>query len=274
MKILYVAGILTFGIFHSQTHRFYYDLEYKRDSTQTEPSKAVMVLDINPDETKFYDNAFLEKEAENEKSGSQNTNWTRLIPVTRKKNSDKNTNYFMVEFQLYSYSTEDPIKWNLTNETKEYDKFKVQKATTNFGGRQWTAWFTKEIPFSEGPYKFRGLPGLVVQIQDSKDEYNFTLIKNEKLDKTYDTKNILEVRYGNKPLAVSEKVYIAKAKEYFNDPLHRIRESLRNGTTKSYEDNGVRYTKAEELVPLIKDEQKYILKYNNPIEKNKAIHYQ
>ncbi|WP_415328729.1 GLPGLI family protein [Chryseobacterium sp. MMS23-Vi53] len=274
MKIFYVAGILAFGICISQTHRFYYDLKFKKDSTQIEPSKSLMILDINPDEIKFYDNAFLEKEAENEKTGSQNTSWTKQIPVTRKKNSDKNINYSMIEFQLYSYVTEDPIVWNLTNETKEYDKFRVQKATSNFGGRQWTAWFTKEIPFSEGPYKFKGLPGLIVQIQDSKEQYNFALVKNEKLEKTYDTKNILEIRYGNKPIPVTEKIYITKAKEYFNDPLHRIRESLRNGTTKSYDDSGIRYTNAEQLVPLIKDEQKYILKYNNPIEKNKAIKYQ
>jgi hypothetical protein len=41
-------------------------------------------LDINPKETKYYDNAFLEKDSINKKFNSQNTNWTSQIPVTRK----------------------------------------------------------------------------------------------------------------------------------------------------------------------------------------------
>lgn len=273
MKTLYLALILGYMTGSAQTHRFYYNLAFKKDSTQAESSTALMVLDINPNDVKFYDHVFLEKEQENIRTGNRNTNWTKQVPVTRKKNASKNTNYAMVEFQLYSYLTEDPVTWTLQNETRTYGIFNVQKATADFGGRHWTAWFTREIPFSEGPYKFRGLPGLIVEIQDNRNDYHFTLLKNEKLDNTYDTKNILEVRYGNAPLSVKEKTYIEKAKEYFNDPLHRIRESLRNGTSQSYDHNGTRYTRPEELIPLIRDEQNYILKYNNPIEINKAINY-
>ncbi|WP_262892927.1 hypothetical protein [Kaistella flava (ex Peng et al. 2021)] len=33
--------------------------------------------------------------------------------------------------------------------------YKVQKATTTFGGKKWVAYFTRDIPFTDGPYKFR-----------------------------------------------------------------------------------------------------------------------
>ena len=41
-------------------------------------------------------------------------------------------------------------------------------AKLEFGGRIWYAWYCKEYPISEGPYKFKNLPGLVFEIYDSE----------------------------------------------------------------------------------------------------------
>jgi hypothetical protein len=51
------------------------------------------------------------------------------------------------------------------------------KATTSFAGRNYEAWFTPEIPISDGPYKFYGLPGLIFKICDKKNQHVFTLKK-------------------------------------------------------------------------------------------------
>jgi len=265
--------LLFFSLSTAQTNRFFYEVKFKEDSTQTEHQKVFMVLDVNPNETKYYDNTFLEKDSINKANHSQITNWTSQIPVTRKKNSNKNINYTFIDDQLYSYLTEDLIQWKLSDKTKKYLHFNLQQATTNFGGRKWTAWFTKEIPFSEGPYKFTGLPGLIVLLEDDRNQYSFALVKSKKLEKTYDTSNFLELRYGKKPLPISEKIYLKKSLEYYNDPLQEIRAEMKNGTIKSYEDGGKRYSKPEELVPLIREEQEYIRQHNNPIELNKAIKY-
>lgn len=273
MKSCLFLLILFFSLSTAQTNRFFYEVKFKEDSTQTEHQKVFMVLDINPNETKYYDNTFLEKDSTNKANHSQLTNWTSQIPVTRKKNSNKNINYTFIDNQLYSYPTEDLIQWKLSDKTKKYLHFNLQQATTNFGGRKWTAWFTKEIPLSEGPYKFTGLPGLIVLLEDDHNQYSFSLVKSKKLEKTYDTSNFLEVRYGNKPLPISEKIYLKKSLEYYNDPLQEIRAEMKNGTIKSYEDGGKRYSKPEELVPLIREEQEYIRQNNNPIELNKAIKY-
>jgi GLPGLI family protein len=45
-----------------------------------------------------------------------------------------------------------------------------------YAGRDYKAWFTNEIPVSDGPYKFYGLPGLIVEIEDSKKQYTFELV--------------------------------------------------------------------------------------------------
>ena len=45
---------------------------------------------------------------------------------------------------------------------KKIGEYEAQKATTEFGGRQWTVWFTEAIPFPDSTYKFSGL-GLIVK---------------------------------------------------------------------------------------------------------------
>lgn len=67
------------------------------------------------------------------------------------------------------------IQWQIENETKVIDNQVCYKATAKKYGRNWIAYFSKEYPFSYGPYKFNGLPGLVFEIYDDKDEYHFTL---------------------------------------------------------------------------------------------------
>lgn len=45
-----------------------------------------------------------------------------------------------------------------------------------YQNRTWTAWFTQEIPIEEGPYKFRGLPGLIIKMNDSSETWVFELL--------------------------------------------------------------------------------------------------
>lgn len=274
-QIIYLIGILTmkFSVVNGQTHRFFYELEYKLDSLQTEPEKRIMVLDVNPEDVKYYDYVFLEKDSINTATNSQNSTWTKQIPITRKINSFENMNFVAVGFDFFKYTTIDKIDWKLEKETGNMLKFGVQKATADFGGRQWVAWFTREIPFNEGPYKFNGLPGLVLEIQDTKGQYKFALLKSQNLTETYDTSNILEVRYGSKPMLTTEKKFIEKAKDHYNDPFYSTKQKLREGSINSFEYYGKKFRTAEELNSILQEAQARILKNNNPIELNKAIKY-
>ncbi|ADF51653.1 MAG: GLPGLI family protein [Zunongwangia sp.] len=62
------------------------------------------------------------------------------------------------------------IKWNITSETKAIGKFTANKATAHFRGRDYTAWFTPEIPLPIGPWKLQGLPGLILEAYDTNKE--------------------------------------------------------------------------------------------------------
>lgn len=71
-------------------------------------------------------------------------------------------------------------QWTLKEEQQTIHGYRCQKATCHWRGRDYEAWFTSEIPIQRGPWKFGGLPGLIVKIYDAKKEYNFELVKLER----------------------------------------------------------------------------------------------
>ena len=60
--------------------------------------------------------------------------------------------------------------------------YECQLATCDFAGRHYSAWFAPEIPLPFGPYKFGGLPGLILQIQDDEKQFVWEAIGFEKSD--------------------------------------------------------------------------------------------
>lgn len=59
-----------------------------------------------------------------------------------------------------------PMEWVITNRTKTIDGMQCLKALTIFRGRAYSAWFNSNIAISEGPWKFGGLPGLIIELYD------------------------------------------------------------------------------------------------------------
>lgn len=68
------------------------------------------------------------------------------------------------------------LDWIIKDDIKMIGQFKCQKATVKFRGRKYESWFSLEHNYSFGPYKFHGLPGIVIQIYslDSKVSFNAT----------------------------------------------------------------------------------------------------
>jgi GLPGLI family protein len=67
--------------------------------------------------------------------------------------------------------------WKIENVFKKIGNYHCQKATTKFRGRSYTAWFTTKMPFSFGPWKFNGLPGLILDIYDTDKVFHATVSK-------------------------------------------------------------------------------------------------
>ncbi len=72
--------------------------------------------------------------------------------------------------------------WQLLDGDSIVCGYPCHKATTIFRGRIWTVWYTLDLPYSDGPWKFCGLPGLVLYAYDSGDKFRFNCIGIEKGD--------------------------------------------------------------------------------------------
>ena len=70
--------------------------------------------------------------------------------------------------------------WQINLMTEEICGYKCQQATCRFRGRDFTAWFAPDIPIRKGPWKFGGLPGLILKVYDSQRFYNFECVGIEK----------------------------------------------------------------------------------------------
>ncbi|GHS94282.1 hypothetical protein FACS1894207_2240 [Bacteroidia bacterium] len=80
--------------------------------------------------------------------------------------------YFGGESLGYEEALSD-MKWKLSNDTLTVCGYLCKKATTTFRGRNYTVWYTREIPVNDGPWKFNGLPGLILKAIDAQGFFSF-----------------------------------------------------------------------------------------------------
>jgi GLPGLI family protein len=73
------------------------------------------------------------------------------------------------------------IDWKISSDTATFGGLHCQKATTNFKGRNYTAWFCPDMPLHVGPWKLNGLPGVIVQAYDAKKDVQFMFDGVEKV---------------------------------------------------------------------------------------------
>lgn len=104
------------------------------------------------------------------------------------------------------------MQWTLTDSTKTIYGYKCQKATTNFRGRTYIAWFTHKLSFNNGPWKLGGLKGLILEAYDQEKHYHY-IIKEIK------TKKISPVTFYNYGKFNHEAM---DRKEYLREHYERI----------------------------------------------------
>ncbi|MEE1943945.1 GLPGLI family protein [Pedobacter sp. KR3-3] len=86
-------------------------------------------------------------------------------------------NLFFIKEKIYNeYLAEEnapKINWTTTKDTASFSGIACKKATAYFKGRNWIAWYAPELPFQSGPWKLNGLPGLIVEAYDDKQQVQF-----------------------------------------------------------------------------------------------------
>lgn len=118
---------------------------------------------------------------------------------------------------FFVYSDEVPtLKWEFaTDSIAAILGYECQKAIVEYAGRTYSAWFTAEIPLPFGPWKFGGLPGLILKIEDAEQQFVWEAVGFERSKEP-----IMEYTYrdGNdKHCTASEVAKVLM--RYFHSPV-------------------------------------------------------
>lgn len=113
----------------------------------------------------------------------------------------------------YEFEESQPIlNWDLKNDSKKVLGYNCKKALVSYRGRNFIAWYTSEIPINDGPYIFGGLPGLILEIEDSEKKYKFIAVGIDK--KTMD----IYLRNDKSILKVTREKFREVQKNYHDNP--------------------------------------------------------
>lgn len=155
------------------------------------------------------------------------------------KDLSKNEIVHSESSNLAKVLTEDKVthfNWKLSNDTAQIGDYLCKKATVNFRGRNYTAWYSEEIPLQNGPWKFHGLPGLIFKVASDDGLIEYELIHIE-LAAPFDLDLIRIPDSYNEFKKIDHPSYIKlwdqKQAEY--DKLSRVQKTttLQNGVTSS-----------------------------------------
>jgi len=281
MKNLSILLIFIFAssLLSAQNQRFVYEYSFKMDSLHKENvEKEIMNLDITKDGSNFYSALLITRDslfkAEFEKGKASPSIVLDMRKIKRTKvNFRISKNYPNLETVYHtslnaSYvalKEQHKLNWTILPETKTIEGFKVQKATTTFGGRNWIAWFTNDIQIHDGPYKFCGLPGLILNIGDDQGDHIFNLVGSQKLN------NETQLMDSNrKEIFLTNEKFNQLWNEYKKDPAKNIK--IIHGSSEMSETifsdvNGSPLTKQDLIRRKEKTAEETLKKFNNFIER-------
>jgi len=77
------------------------------------------------------------------------------------------------DYSIHFVKDQPALNWEIKNKFRRIGEYQCQLAELDFRGRTYQAWFTLEIRIPYGPFKFFGLPGLILEIYDMKREVYF-----------------------------------------------------------------------------------------------------
>lgn len=257
----------------SQNQRFIYDVQYKKDSTSHILTKENYILDIIKNDVLYYTRDFFVADSliSNNIPFPKDIKLNTSNIISHQIGNNSFDEYDLFENTVLKLQTSSSQNWKLTEEKKQIKNITLQKATTYWGGRNWIAWFTPEIPLQEGPYKFHGLPGLIVEIYDAKNNYKFELVKIIQIKQIVNNQFITMSKQMSIP--VTWEKYKETKLKYYASPISFIRNGAPTGKNDQFYLNDGTIVNAGNLKEINQNLRNNIKKYNNPIELDKAIQY-
>lgn len=130
--------------------------------------------------------------------------------------SDNTLRYYdSAGIDKYVYEeTPEEWTWEISDSTKSILGYECVKATTDFHGRKWIAWFSPEIPVSNGPWKLGGLPGVILEASTDDDKYSFVATGIQQT-----TKAIVPVYLADEYEKTDRKSFLKAKRAFLDNPL-------------------------------------------------------
>lgn len=236
-KIIFPFAFLLIMIINAQNKRFVYEYKFVSDSTKKDESKTESIfLDVSKKGSKFYSkDKFISDSVIEAQSKNQNRDFSKIkfgmIPyVVEKSYPDYKILFFnRLDMDEYKVSDERKLDWKILTEKEKVGEFNAQKATTDFAGRKWTAWFVTDIPIQDGPYKFHGLPGLIVKLEDKTNSHSF-ILKEIKNLKDQEWKSQEENHRFGALIPLNQEKYKKQFLDYRINPTKGMQQMLASGT--------------------------------------------
>lgn len=134
----------------------------------------------------------------------------------------------------YIFTYEEPkLQWEILKDTKDIKGFKTLLAkTTTDTGDIYFAWFTNDITIPDGPFRFKGLSGLVLEVYNKNKTIEIYATDIKKSDELIEPLN-----YGNDVKTKSKQQFLEARTNYMENP------SMYNGNLKVVDSNGNDRTK-------------------------------
>lgn len=113
------------------------------------------------------------------------------------------------------------IAWTLTDDTLTVSGYHCQQATATFRGVKWHVWYTEEIPSSAGPWRLRGLPGLIVEAKSETHTFRLAEVRQEASPITAPEQNpeVHRMKYAK---LLKHKNEIYGNREYAKNPTYYV----------------------------------------------------
>jgi GLPGLI family protein len=141
----------------------------------------------------------------------------------KNKKSNFNISWNHIRFKdFYIKDDLSSFNWLILEETKKILGYECQKAALQFRGRNFEVYFTTDIAISDGPWKFYGLPGLILEVQSNDNLATIDIIA-EKITLNTNSKP-LENPYKEKEI-LSRDEFVALYKTKYEESLNNVNDT-------------------------------------------------
>ena len=168
-----------------------YLVSYVADTVKNTVLADTFCLRMNDEKSLFYEqDTYMKDSLRHYDIAKWSDMMSKVLTTPTSENKGDAEYYVLTDYEHGSYIYQDDISgstyrysdsipsfdWKILPEYKTIGKNKCQKALGSYMGRKYEAWFAVDLPIKASPWKFYGLPGLIMEVYDTQHLYTFTMI--------------------------------------------------------------------------------------------------